>query len=277
MKHLPLSFLSIFLFISCTSEHKNTKVLKLPSTVNEVSKLLLNELSEDNLNQIADSPEDQLIQFHHGLGTAIRNKFNLWGNNLLLLRDTGKRHPDDASMVIIEALWKEIHLKRLRNSKNLFKGFISKAVYTLDDKSELDQKRFEERRQDLKYLTHLQSEISGMLEDPFGFDESKLIKKIKKDISQPATQIYTYIENAIQYQHFNNCLVEANLEVIDPLKTNLKKGQKTTVKFNFSTYHEGMSLKQRIVNLQEYIFSINSDGSFYVIPNSIFEFYTKKL
>ena len=54
-----------------------------------------------------DTPEDDLIAFHHGWGTHIRNHYNLW-QKPALLKATGKEHPDDASLVIIKAVWKAL-------------------------------------------------------------------------------------------------------------------------------------------------------------------------
>ena len=52
--------------------------------------------------------EDELIRLHRGFGMWIRNNFGLWKGNKALLMETGKRHPDDASAVIITALWRTL-------------------------------------------------------------------------------------------------------------------------------------------------------------------------
>jgi hypothetical protein len=48
-------------------------------------------------------------QLHLNLGNYIRNEFGLWGNNEELLKaccpDNSLRNADEASMVIIRALW----------------------------------------------------------------------------------------------------------------------------------------------------------------------------
>jgi hypothetical protein len=58
---------------------------------------------------VRGTPRGDLIRFHHGWGTGIRNAFGLWGGNRALLDSCGGGHPDDASMVIIEAVWKHLH------------------------------------------------------------------------------------------------------------------------------------------------------------------------
>ena len=57
---------------------------------------------------VRDTPEEELNKFHFGWGQGIRNSMGLWAGNTELLEDTGKSHPDDASMVIIHAVWKEL-------------------------------------------------------------------------------------------------------------------------------------------------------------------------
>ncbi|WP_440225001.1 DUF6794 domain-containing protein [Dokdonella sp. MW10] len=78
-----------------------------PTTVEATVADLLSTLSAENKKKLRDTPKDDLIRFHHGLGTGIRNHYGLWrGNRVLIASACGKPcHPDDASMVIIEALW----------------------------------------------------------------------------------------------------------------------------------------------------------------------------
>lgn len=54
--------------------------------------------------------EDDLIQFHHGWGTGIRNSFGLWRGNTALLESCGAKdiHPDRCSMIIIERVWQRL-------------------------------------------------------------------------------------------------------------------------------------------------------------------------
>ena len=74
------------------------------TTVAEVVADILENMSEADKANVLNTPEDDLIQVHHGWGTAIRNHYNLWQNKVLV-KATGKEHPDDASNVIIKAIW----------------------------------------------------------------------------------------------------------------------------------------------------------------------------
>ena len=69
------------------------------TTVAEVVADIIENMSESEKENIADTPEEDLIMFHHGWGTGIRNHYNLWQNKALV-QATGKEHADDASNVI---------------------------------------------------------------------------------------------------------------------------------------------------------------------------------
>jgi hypothetical protein len=94
-----------------------------PRTVQEAVEQLVLKLSQTDKISIAEVEEHDLISLHFGLGQVIRNEYGLWhDNNLPLLLDChrikgkdvanlpGLRiiHPDDASMVIIQALWRRL-------------------------------------------------------------------------------------------------------------------------------------------------------------------------
>lgn len=78
---------------------------ELPKTVDEAVNRILAEMDDENKARVRQTPREKLILFHHGWGTGIRNAFGLWRGNAALLESCGERHPDDASMVIIRAVW----------------------------------------------------------------------------------------------------------------------------------------------------------------------------
>ena len=84
-----------------------------PETVDEAVDQLLVELSDENKATIHGMKREDMMRLHFGLGGWIRNNFGLWAGNEELLRSTGKTHPDDASGVILDALW-----ERLQTSEN---------------------------------------------------------------------------------------------------------------------------------------------------------------
>lgn len=79
-----------------------------PKTVQEAVRTLLSDMTEEEKNLIRNSTEDELVHFHPSLGKYIRNRFELWGDNYELLISCGVVHPDDASRVIMQAVWQAV-------------------------------------------------------------------------------------------------------------------------------------------------------------------------
>lgn len=81
-----------------------------PTTVEATVDDIISALSEKNKETVRTTKREDLIKFHHGWGTGIRNHYGLWrGNNKLLESACGRAcHPDDASMIIIEEIWNKL-------------------------------------------------------------------------------------------------------------------------------------------------------------------------
>lgn len=75
-----------------------------PDSLEEAVSHLIAVLSDRSKDLIRSTAEDDLILFHHGWGTGIRNEFGLHGKNDQLLRSCGATHADEASMVIMKAV-----------------------------------------------------------------------------------------------------------------------------------------------------------------------------
>ena len=83
--------------------------LEPPKTVDEAVDRLMTVLDDEHKLIVASMQEDELIDLHFSLGTDIRNSFGLHDKNSPLLKSLGLFvHPDDVSMVIINALWKKL-------------------------------------------------------------------------------------------------------------------------------------------------------------------------
>jgi len=79
-----------------------------PKTVEEAANLILERMSEDDKDRVRKTQREDLILYHHGWGTGIRNAFGLWLGNTALLESSGCSHPDDCSMRIIELVWESL-------------------------------------------------------------------------------------------------------------------------------------------------------------------------
>jgi hypothetical protein len=86
-----------------------------PRTCDEAVAWVVNHLDADSTEIVRRTPRDELIKFHHGWGTGIRNNFGLWrGNRELLesclaLEPGAQYHSDSVSMIIIERTWDRLH------------------------------------------------------------------------------------------------------------------------------------------------------------------------
>ena len=101
--------------------------LDLPKTVLQAVERLMTIMEPEMKDEVAEMAEKDLVNLHYGLGAAIRNGFGLWNANQELLDDclrlgrsplyapepgepvAVRIHPDDASMVILEALLDRLH------------------------------------------------------------------------------------------------------------------------------------------------------------------------
>ena len=90
-----------------------------PETVDEAVELLISILEDRHKILLSILKEDELIDLHFGLGLSIRNAFGLHDPGSKLLASCGVVHPDDASGVIIQALWikltRGVHTTTKRN------------------------------------------------------------------------------------------------------------------------------------------------------------------
>ena len=88
-----------------------------PATVDEAVERLMRWLSDEQLDTLARRKRSYRGVKPDGiytrmLGMAIRNEFGLWNDGSPLRDATGKKHPDDASAVIMQALWRRLKKER---------------------------------------------------------------------------------------------------------------------------------------------------------------------
>jgi len=79
-----------------------------PSTLDQAVARIIEGMDDTDKKLLRDTKKEDLILVHHGWGTGIRNEFGLWRGNTNLLSDCHAEHPDDASMVVIKAVWERL-------------------------------------------------------------------------------------------------------------------------------------------------------------------------
>lgn len=79
------------------------------NTLEEYVDFVFSELDEHSIADLKKLPKNDLIMYHHGWGTGIRNGCGLWAKDCPLTQEG--QHPDDVSMQIMEGVWDKIHGK----------------------------------------------------------------------------------------------------------------------------------------------------------------------
>jgi hypothetical protein len=79
-----------------------------PQTFDQAVDRVIQTLTVEQKEQVRQTPEDQLLGYHENMGRWIRNMFGLWGGNKALIDAMGRQHPDDASTLIIQTVWKRL-------------------------------------------------------------------------------------------------------------------------------------------------------------------------
>jgi hypothetical protein len=134
---IRLIFLAIFTFSSITyrvlhaddglgdAKLKNAKQSTenekvVPTTLEEAHRQLENQFPKEELIKIdAMKSENEMIEYHFGLGMQLRNSWGLWKGSPLwqYMHELGFTHPDDMSGVILETFWCKRHGKDFRLKK----------------------------------------------------------------------------------------------------------------------------------------------------------------
>ncbi len=85
---------------------------KYPKTLEEAVERVLSLMCEEDKKKLKNTAEGDLIDLHISLAMMIRGACGLWKGNGVLIRaccpNTFPPHPDDASGVVLEAVWKTL-------------------------------------------------------------------------------------------------------------------------------------------------------------------------
>jgi TPR repeat protein len=94
-----------------TSAAQEPKPPQLPTNLEESFVALENLLKPEDLAAIKSGTEDDLIQYHFGLGMWMRNSWDLWAGGPLAkyFENLGLHHPDDMSGLILTAFWRHLN------------------------------------------------------------------------------------------------------------------------------------------------------------------------
>jgi hypothetical protein len=85
----------------------------IPANIQQCFEQIDLMLGEEQIELIKAGTKDDMISYHHGLGTGIRNSFGLWRGPLIgtWFRERGVDHPDNMSGIILDAYWRYLNDK----------------------------------------------------------------------------------------------------------------------------------------------------------------------
>ena len=81
-----------------------SKFISLDAIVQDI----IENMSETEKANLIEISEEDFVKIHFDWGTEIRNTYDLWDNKALLKKLEAK-NADEASMIIIKAVWKELN------------------------------------------------------------------------------------------------------------------------------------------------------------------------
>jgi len=83
----------------------------IPTDLEDCFSALDSLLSPEDIQTMKTGSEDDMIQYHFGLGMWIRNNWGLWGGSRLAkwFNNIGINHPDDMSGIILDSYWRYLN------------------------------------------------------------------------------------------------------------------------------------------------------------------------
>ncbi|MBA2435525.1 MAG: hypothetical protein H0W34_15045 [Pyrinomonadaceae bacterium] len=94
----------------------------IPRDLDDAHQQLMKIFSPKDIAHIkAMKSEDDMIEYHMGLGTGLRNDWGLWRGSRLSrwFNQRGIFHPDDMSGIIFDTFWDKLHGKPFRLQKKI--------------------------------------------------------------------------------------------------------------------------------------------------------------
>jgi len=95
---------------------KEANDVYIPKDLDDCFAELKRILSKEEVEDMKSGPEEDMIDYHHGLGTSLRNTWGLWGGSRLSrwFNEKGIQHPDDMSGIILDSFWRHLNGKPIR-------------------------------------------------------------------------------------------------------------------------------------------------------------------
>lgn len=85
----------------------------IPENLDDCFVQLKKLLKPEDIDKMKAGTEDDMTQYHFGLGMGMRNGWELWGGSRLAkwFNAQGITHPDDMSGIILDSFWRHLNEK----------------------------------------------------------------------------------------------------------------------------------------------------------------------
>ena len=124
MRTISTLLLTFLLAVGCLAQGDKSKItptpdpnapfkVYIPKDLEDAFVELKKMLSSALLDEIRLKSEKDMILYHHGFGTWLRNNWGLWASSRLAqyFNQLGINHPDDMSGIILTSFWRHLHSK----------------------------------------------------------------------------------------------------------------------------------------------------------------------
>jgi len=92
---------------------QDRKDIYIPENLEDCFVQLKKLLKPEDIEKMKTGTEDDMSQYHFGLGMGMRNEWGLWGGSRLAkwFNAQGITHPDDMSGIILDSFWRHLNGK----------------------------------------------------------------------------------------------------------------------------------------------------------------------
>ncbi|HVP78597.1 MAG TPA: DUF6794 domain-containing protein [Thermodesulfobacteriota bacterium] len=161
----------------------------IPANLDDCFAELKRVLKPEDIEKMKTGAEKEMIQYHFGLGTWIRNNWSLWKESRLTkwFNHKGIYHPDDMSGIIIISFWRHL------NSKPI--GFDEQVKFYQDYWKEVLERENQEKEREKRSILQIQKMMMGAT---FVSNQVPVIKMpLRKDYELRARYLATFRDGVL--------------------------------------------------------------------------------
>ena len=124
LKFAVILFASVFAITGCRTTEQpnggdaatNEQEVYVPKDLDDCFVQLKKLLEPEDVEKMKSGTEDDMIEYHFGLGMWMQNNWGLWSGSRLAkwFNGHGIKHPDDMSGIILDSFWRHLNQKPIK-------------------------------------------------------------------------------------------------------------------------------------------------------------------